>query len=65
MKKVYVDWVEHHIYSAEIEIPDNLSPEEELDWVINNTDEWDMHWLAPDEINTDWDSFQVYGVNES
>ena len=64
MKKVYVDWVEHHVYSAEIEIPDNLSPEEERDWVLNNTDEWEMDWREPDEINIDWDSFYVNEVNE-
>ena len=64
MKKVIVDWVEHHIYSAEIEIPDNLSPEEELEWVIHNTDDWGMDWREPDEINIDWDSFYLNEVNE-
>lgn len=65
MKKVTVQWTEFHNYSAEIEIPDNISPEEELDWVMKNTDEWEMDWREPDEINTAWDSFQVYEVNES
>jgi len=64
MKKVIVDWVEDHIYSAEIEIPDNLSPEEELDWVMNNTDDWGLEWHEPIQIETDWDSFYVHEVNE-
>ena len=59
MKTVQVLWSETHSYSAEIEIPDNLSHEEELDWVMNNTDDWGMGWREPDEINTDWDSFYV------
>lgn len=59
MKKVQIMWTEFHNYEAEIEIPDNLSHEEELDWVMNNTDEWGMGWREPDEINTDWNSFYV------
>jgi hypothetical protein len=60
MKKVKVFWTEFHNYSAEIEIPDNLSKEEELDWV----EDWAIDAL-PDpshklyEINTDWDSFHI------
>lgn len=59
MKKVTITWTEFHNYEAEIEIPDNLSHEEELDWVMNNTDDWGMGWREPDEINTDWDSFEI------
>ena len=62
MKTVQVQWNETHSYSAEIEIPDNLSKEEELDWVMNNTDDWGMGWREPDEINTDWDTFYVEEV---
>lgn len=64
MKKVTVQWAEFHNYEAVIEVPDNLSHEEELDWIMNNTDVWEMGWREPYEINTAWDSFQVYEVNE-
>jgi hypothetical protein len=59
MKKVTVSWTEFHSYSTEIEIPDNLSNEEELDWVINNTNDWSMGWHKPFEIETAWDSFVI------
>ena len=62
MKTVEVYWSEIHHYSAEIEIPDNLSHEEEVDWVMNNTDDWGMGWREPSEIATDWDSFSVEEV---
>ena len=62
MKKVIISWCEMHNYEAEIEIPDNLSPQEEIDWVVNNTDDWGMGWREPTEIETDWDSFQVEEV---
>ena len=62
-KTVTVYWTEFHNYSAEIEIPDNLShesqSEEELDWVMNNTHDWGMGWHKPYEINTDWYSFYI------
>jgi hypothetical protein len=61
MKKVTVYWTEFHNYSQDIEIPDNLSNEEELDWVMNNTDEWGMGLGSPDDINTDWDGFYIEG----
>ena len=60
MKKVTITWTEFHHYEAEIEIPDDLSHEEELDWVMNNTDEWGMGWRESDDINTDWDSFNIH-----
>lgn len=60
MKKVTITWTEFHNYEAEIEIPDNLSHVEELDWVMNNTDEWGMGLREPDDINTDWDSFDIH-----
>jgi len=64
MKKVFVDFVEHHIYSVEVEIPDNLSPEEELDWVMENRDIlFESKWPDPIEIETDWDSLNVYEVS--
>jgi len=59
MKKVTVQWTEFHNYEAEIEIPDNLSNEEELDWVMNNTDVWGMDSREPFEIETAWDSFSI------
>lgn len=59
MKKVQVYWSEFYNYSAEIEIPDNLSNEEELDWIMNNTHDWGMGWHKPYEVNTDWDSFYI------
>ena len=58
MKKVQVLWNETHSYSAEIEIPDNLSKEEELDWVMDNTDDW-ATVAEPDDINTEWDTFYI------
>jgi len=61
MKKVTVEWVETHKYSADIEVPDNLSHKEELDWVMNNTDKWGMGLGFPDDIETDWDSFNIEG----
>jgi hypothetical protein len=68
MKKVKVSWTEFHYYEAEIEIPDNLSHEEEIDWVMNNTDDWgkspEFGWREPYEINTDWDSFEIDEVDE-
>ena len=65
MKKVFVDFVEHHMYSVEAEIPDNLTKDEEIDWVINNRDLlFDGVWPQPIDIETDWDSFQVNEVNE-
>jgi len=67
-KKVVVNWCEMHYYEAEIEIPDNLSYEEEIDWIINNTDDWgkspEFGWHEPYEICTDWDSFEVDEVEE-
>ncbi len=59
MKKVTITWTEFHNYEAEIEIPDNLSYGEDLVWVMNNTDEWGMGRREPDEIDTDWDSFEI------
>ncbi len=60
MKTVQVHWTETHSYSAEIEIPDNLSHEdEEVKWITLNTDEWEMGWREPYEIKTDWDSFYI------
>jgi len=56
MKKVTVNWCEMHYYEAEIEIPDNLSHEDELYWVVGNKHKWD-EGIAPYEICTDWDSF--------
>ena len=58
-KKVTVSWTEFHNYEAEIEIPENLSSEEAIDWVTKHTDDWGMGWREPYEINTDWDSFGV------
>ena len=63
-KKVVVQWTELHNYEAEIEVPDTLTEEEELDWIMYNTDEWEMGWREPYEINTDWDSFKVVYVEE-
>lgn len=63
MKEVTVCWTELHNYSADIEIPDNLSHEEGLEWVMKNTDEWGMGWREPDEIETDWDSFHIGEVD--
>jgi hypothetical protein len=60
MKKVIVNWYETHHYESEIEIPDNLSHEEEIDWITLNTDDWGMGWSEPYEIITDWDSFEVW-----
>ena len=62
MKKVQVQWTEFHNYEAVIEIPDNLSPEEEIDWVTLNTADWGIEWFEPYHINIDWYSFQVYEV---
>ena len=64
MKKVKVNWCETHYYEAEIEIPDNLSYEDEVDWVVNNTDDWGLAWREPYEISTDWDSFEVEDVED-
>ena len=64
MKKVTVYWTEFHSYSADIEIPDNISNEEELDWVMNNTDVWGMDSHEPFEIETAWDSFEKVYVEE-
>ena len=64
MKKVRVEWVETHCYEAEIEVPDGLSNEDEMDWVINNKFEWDTGLREPYEINTDWDGFEIYEVDE-
>ena len=63
MKKVKVNWCEMHYYEAEIEIPDNLSSSEEVDWVINNQLPWGMGLREPYEICTDWDSFEVEDVD--
>ena len=63
-KKVRVEWVETHCYDAEIEVPANLSKEDELDWVLNNKSEWDTGLRKPYEINADWISFEIYGVEE-
>jgi hypothetical protein len=59
MKKVTVYWTEFHSYSAEIEIPDNLSNKEEMNWIKENTSEWEMDWREPFEIETAWDSFVI------
>ena len=64
MKKVTIQWTELHNYEAQIEIPDNLSHEEELDWIMNNKDDWEMDWREPYEISTDWDSFEKVYVEE-
>ena len=60
---VRIRWTETHHYEAEIEIPDGLDPEEQVEWVQNNTDEWGLGWRDPDEINTDWDSFEIREEN--
>lgn len=63
-KKVVVNWCEMHYYEAEIEVPGTITEEEELDWVMNNTDDWEKGWREPYEICTDWDSFEVVYVME-
>ena len=60
--KVQVYWSEITHYTGEIEIPDNLSKEEELNWVRNNTNEWEMDWREPDVIDIYWDTFYVEEV---
>jgi hypothetical protein len=62
MKKVIICWTEFHNYEAEIEIPEGLTKEEEIDWITLNTDEWDADRREPYEINTDWDSFEIEEV---
>jgi hypothetical protein len=59
MRKVEITWTEFHDYSAEIEVPDNLSDKETLDWIQSHTDEWGMGWQSPDDIETDWESLRV------
>ena len=59
MKKAKVQWTEFHNYEVEIEIPDNLSKEEEVDWVMNNSDDWGMWSSIPYDIVPHWDSFHV------
>ena len=58
-KTVTIEWTEFHNFEAEIEIPENLSGEEALDWVMMNTDTWGMDWREPYDINTDWDTFEI------
>ena len=60
MKKVKVYWTDLHHYSAEIEIPDNLSKEEEMYWV----EDWAIIELPdpshkPTQIIFDWDSLSI------
>jgi len=52
-----------HYYEAEIEIPDNLFYEDEVDWVVNNTDDCILTNSRIVYISTDWDSFVVEDVD--
>ncbi len=55
-----IRWTEFHNYEAEVEIPDILEGlEEELNWVMSNTNDWDLEWREPYQINIDWDSFEI------
>jgi len=58
-KKKIVRWTEFHNYEAEIEIPEGLDADEEIEWVTNNPGTWSAGWHDPYEINTDWDSFEI------
>lgn len=59
MKKVKVNWTEFHNYEAEIEVPEGITGEELIDWITLHTDDWGMGWREPEDITTDWDSFEV------
>lgn len=60
MAKKTIFWTETHYYEAKIDIPDGLDPDEELDWVVNNTGEWSKGWHDPYDVTTDWDSFEIH-----
>ena len=61
MEKKIVRWTEVHYYEAEIEVPDGLFPDEETDWLMNNpSSSWPGGNHYPYEINTDWDSIEIY-----
>ena len=57
MKKVKVQWTEFHNYEVEIEVPEGLTSNEEMNFVMS---EYCYFPLSdPYEVNTDWDSFDV------
>jgi hypothetical protein len=58
-KSVTILWTELHHYEAKIEIPENLSHEEEIDWIILNMDTCGMKPREPWGMNTDWDSIHI------
>ena len=62
-RKVQVEWVETHCYAAEVDVPNNISEEDELDWVLKNKSGWDAGCESYD-IHIDWLSFQIYEVEE-
>ena len=55
MKKVTVYWTEFYNFSTEMEIPDNLSHDEELDYAMHNLE----NGHEPYEKNRDWDGFEI------
>jgi len=61
MKKVTVNWTEFHNFSIEMEIPNNLSHEEELEYAIHADLESDPE---PYEINIDWDGLEIEDKEE-
>ena len=63
-KKVRANWCEIHYYEAEIEIPNNLSYQDEMRWVEETMKDWSMTVHEPYEISLDWDSFEVEDVDE-
>jgi len=58
-KTITIQWTEFHNFEDEIEIPENLSGEEAIDWIFKNTGPWGLDWREPYEIVTDWDSFEI------
>ena len=62
MKKVVVHWIEIHKYEAEVEIPEGMTKEEELDYVSLNSESWEIYWREPYAVDIDWDSFEVEDV---
>jgi len=64
MKKVTVYWTEFHNFSIEMEIPNNLSHEEELEYAIH-ADLFPIRTpMEPYEINIDWDGVEIEDKEE-
>jgi hypothetical protein len=57
-KTVTIMWTEHQYNKATIEIPANLSGEDEIDWVEEHYKDWPDRGVTY-EVSVDWDTLYI------